>query len=947
MHIYTERSNRKNRRGGQNARNPWGPSSIYLCGTFPYTHVHAYVQVFIWEEAASAMIELRCEVSIPEDDLRKNRLPGYPGTGFKYEIWNDSTFLRTVVYDDLCGRWVLSGAPERALRAEGNEQGSLVHWDAKGKRADEAGQTVFRMAFVVENPNTDEPRGASGSVWMEMYFPRHTDILFRVRSYRKLPLTRPSVESLRPGARGADELRWKWTRIGDASVSEGELRAAEQPLVKFLYIPCDEYTVRAAQNAEAGGSGKVFRWFETYDHYTGTRCLAQGADIDSDGDVLVKVERMCVSRTGGGGGRVCSRGRVRAKELAAWIRTVFAQIVAVEMYTMSSLKDAWSALVRRNSRYFIQSCAALQFRVPGRELEATRSPVTFDLLGTASHSIWYVYNARRRAVSGSERTRGWYLEQRRPVVEEGWLRARLAEVLEVQGRTEAEFLDWTRTLVALCATGAGGEAWRTRAVRRARGAFRVAARVLCMHCETRNYMEDRNTFFATSWMHTDSATCALSGPGDCEDAAMAVYQIACSVLVNRKWQSCGVRALRQVVAMLGVPCGLVGAAGDVLGAAAAPADARASPGGHALACLIPFRVFVRSVQGGEVADAAQARAFEAFFGFPAPEFHTKPCVLDAVLHSTPFYSDHREVSARKAEAAEGLRGWLARERGEPADVPWSRYTVAYSTGRDRASLSYAYRLSTEAHLCIPGLRLRYRAIEPPKEVRDGTLARFVSNTDRYYTFRDVPVPSRPREPPTVRTEEGVCRSFVFYQPHAYETPEEYYRLFPAARGALETRTERARFERLRESQGYGLPVELLGHGRQRLLPRTHREGTADSPQGLFELHAVVVAGEGAVDMDRFVYEAYTRPAVPLRAGAVDVFAERSRWMEPFLLVDDARNPVPPESNERLVMYMYDVDGGGRALDTWRGEMDALARVMGARYWRVRPYAWSLAVIFAL
>jgi hypothetical protein len=364
-------------------------------------------------------------------------------------------------------------------------------------------------------------------------------------------------------------------------------------------------------------------------------------------------------------------------------------------------------------------------------------------------------------------------------------------------------------------------------------------------------------------------------------------------------------------------------------------------GGHMFAVILPFTTFIRAITG-EDPTKEHIEAFRARFGVAPVMNHTKPAILESIYYATPFYSDHHAVGKKKRDALATMRRWLE-EKGE-GHYDWNNYAMMHVMGKKHIGQGTAYRLFTEAHL--------YVFPPPPSPPSSGGNGRGGGGL-RYS------LPSSPLSGGNGTSTP--CRSFLFYQPNKITEDGFYGELFSryvpeditdkaeAAHYMEELNQDLARmWSRVSISQGYGLPIELLAHGRQ-----------VYHGKPLFRLVATMEMPEPTVELDRMMWRAYERPVVPLQARQVDLFAEEPDWMSSILPHKGGRGIR--DTNRRVILYVYDIVRElqyhcvntrlsvdmKKDLKRWREDMEDLRKALGARRYVVKKYKWCVACIFEI
>ncbi len=186
--------------------------------------------------------------------------------------------------------------------------------------------------------------------------------------------------------------------------------------------------------------------------------------------------------------------------------------------------------------------------------------------------------------------------------------------------------------------------------------------------------------------------------------------------------------------------------------------------------------------------------------------------------------------------------------------------------------------------------------------------------------------------------KGRCRSFVLFQPKQSFTDAEVENMF---HGRFDNKAVLSRLTaRLQASYGYGLPIELLGHGRPG-----------------FELHAITKPmEEGMANMEKRIIDAYEHPIIPLPAVAYDCFAQERDWLRDTMreltamcktagLVVDA--PIPADSNSRVTLFVYDYYTALSRSDLANQIVGMCRDKLMTNKVTFCKYGWSIACVFIL
>lgn len=581
---------------------------------------------------------------------------------------------------------------------------------------------------------------------------------------------------------------------------------------------------------------------------------------------------------------------------------VFTEMIEKEWDLIHSIPEKlWSPLTRSLPEWDQHITLPPNFRLSGKLLLPLDADEKIaELGGSSAQSYWYI---RSLAPHPSLRSS---LCMTQPAAVEAWFQVALRETLEIHGSSLDSYIQRAKKALAPLRTSASTSLalltpeWREL--------MSLVMYVIKSQCTTRPYVNDRNMVFG-KWVSTDEKTPSFALPGDCEDNAHAVYQLYMTLLFHdaMPWQTEEIQLLRQLAACAGFPCGVFGTAIDptmTLGV-----HDQHKEDGHAYTIILPFGTLMHAIQPTEQISEAQIKQFHTRFGIFPPLFHTKPAILESIHVSTPYYSDHHFVSPKKRNAHDVLATWLSSPEIGEDEYAWKQYTQTNIMGKHHVGQGIAYRLFTEALYML-------------------------FSTNAY--------------PSCLLVANGkskvVCRSFVFYQPYAYTKDEVLSFLFPV------TSEDRATYaddlnrivERLVLSRGYGVPVELLSHG------------TQQTPNGtpMFHLLATCEFDHKVVEEDRQLVSLFERPLCPLYPHAIDAFAEDALWKDRVLSSIPSSLPVPSDSNDRIILYVYDIlgDSTNRSphdLKTWKQHVSQLQHLLGSKGVVLRSYQWSVACIFIL
>jgi hypothetical protein len=590
--------------------------------------------------------------------------------------------------------------------------------------------------------------------------------------------------------------------------------------------------------------------------------------------------------------KISSRLPVAFDDLQAEVDTCNAVVKNVIWKEIETLREftvnqtsgdsPWSEYVQGIYHWVTKVVTPMNYRLTGRLLFPKEDHMMYEFGGVSAQSLWYMLDTEVKEGSTL------------PVVSipsatEAWFQRALQDVLAIHGRDVEWFKKQARKLLAYTETT---PEWREM--------MAMVSNVVRIHTTTRHYVQDHN-MPCGKWVSTDERTPGFAFPGDCEDGASAMYHIMMSLLFYDKWRSEEISLLRQLAAAVGLPCGVAGTATEPF-ERQGPKDTHASDG-HMFTVVLPFRTFVKAITGREPT-GAHLQAFRHTFGYSAPAFHTKPAIWEPTFMCTPYYSDHHHIAHKKKHAQHQLNKWLQQIGEDHYD--WDHYATMHIMGKTHTGQGSAFRLFTEAHLFLfPQLECT---------LLDG----------KTKTFHP-------------------CRSFLFQQPHVMTEGDILDKLFPVLANEVAMYEEdRTRLvERVSKSLGFGLPIELLAHGKQQ------HDG-----QPLFRLLATCVLDEKYVRLEKHLMRMYERPIIPLQPKQVDEFAIQSDWQQALLSDKEYTGEVPTDTNDRLTLYVYDIVANKdeeTEIDVaqWKQDMETVKKLLRAKRMVTKPYRWCVACIFVL
>jgi len=458
----------------------------------------------------------------------------------------------------------------------------------------------------------------------------------------------------------------------------------------------------------------------------------------------------------------------------------------IEPELFAVLRLSWSADVQSVERHESKVTTPMNYRIHSFPLVDLEHATDTDV-------------RTLRSMAGLSAQSPWYFDRKRPAVTNRWVIKHLKELWDFRGTTREK---WLRTVEGMCKTREGG--WTPQE----HDALATHARLIELHAITRPYNYDHQMVgkdwkhkwigksWKSVWVADDDLQDACLTPGDCEDSAVASYRIHMTLLFPPPaWESVDppvMLAVRKLAAIAGFPCGVCGTGAD-------PCTVNVEAGGHMYAALIPFPTFYRAITGETIIPEDVKRAFNKEFDIDVPMFHTKPIIVESILHTTAFYSDRgTRVSLDKQAALKKCHDWVGVYEGKGL-FEWVHYSALHPMNKHRSSQGHAFRMFTEAHLHV---------------WKDGF--------------------------PTLRCAGGrvvgKCRSFVPYQPVPHPDPKV---LFPERMdNGVATVEDYARVHKIvSRSYGYGLSIQLLAHG-------NHHENST------FQLHATIEPSDDLVARER-------------------------------------------------------------------------------------------------
>jgi hypothetical protein len=615
--------------------------------------------------------------------------------------------------------------------------------------------------------------------------------------------------------------------------------------------------------------------------------------------------------------------------LLRMVRLVLQNIILPENHAITSIRELFSKDIQENCRGWRQLVTApLNYKLTGQLLFPRTSSILEDLERKVGRDLakyarndlameeadWIrgltkgphveaVTRVRRtlqeREYAGLSAQAPWYHNRSKPAVEEEWILARLSEVLAARGMT----MERWREIVTGMLSGARGE-WSEEE----KACLSIYVRLVQIHSTTRQYNYDHQWDWKTKkWIDTDTLKRTLTAIDDCDGSAAGTYAIAMTILFppGPRWTDPDAELVRKLGAIVGVPFGVTGTVSGT---------SHREGGGHMFCALVPFPTFAKAV-GTDFGDA-----FKKTFGFRAPAHHTKASICENIYLSTPYYSDHRGTSARKKHAAERVAAFV--DSFEDGHADWLHVSSTHVMGKEQSYQNHVFRMFTDfhAHLLLTPFSVR----------KVGEKIERVSSSCRSF------VPFMPVVP-------DVSSEFPYFLEGRPDAPRALGRELDAfietlsgteRKAAEERKAQIVRLRgRMNGARGYGLPIELLAHGRPK-----------------FELHATIIPSQESVEAEKKLIETYEHPIVPLPARATDLFASDPNWMDVvlsairksgmFKLTPNA----PGHSNERVSLYAYDL---GEHLDRFITELESLYIELGAKGMYVGKYGWCLIFVLSL
>jgi hypothetical protein len=508
---------------------------------------------------------------------------------------------------------------------------------------------------------------------------------------------------------------------------------------------------------------------------------------------------------------------------------------------------------------------------------------------------------QEREYAGLSAQAPWYHDRKRPAVEEAWILASLGEVLAARGM---DLEVWRKTVTGML-SGARGE-WSEEE----RACLSIYVRLIQIHSTTRQYNYDHQWDWKTrTWIDTDTLKRTLTAIDDCDGSAAGTYAIAMTILFppGPRWNDPDAELVRRLGAIVGVPFGVTGTVSG---------KNHREAGGHMFCALVPFPTFAKAID----APRDLGEAFKKTFGFRAPAHHTKPSVCENIYFSTPYYSDHRGTSAMKKRASGRVAAFV--DRFEEGHADWLHVTSTHVMGKEQSCQNHVFRMFTDFldHVSPrSGVAIKRAGGGVFEASSCRSFVPFMSDAPDVSSEFPYFLEGRPDAPRTLGPE---LDAFI-------ETLTGKER-----RAAEDRRMQIVRLRgRMNGARGYGLPIELLAHGRPR-----------------FELHATINPSPEAVAAEKKLIETYEHPIVPLPDKATDLFASDPNWMDTVLsAIRDSGSfrlipKAPSHSNERVSLYAYDL---GELLGQFVAELEALYRELGANGLYVGKYGWCLIFVLSL
>jgi hypothetical protein len=275
----------------------------------------------------------------------------------------------------------------------------------------------------------------------------------------------------------------------------------------------------------------------------------------------------------------------------------------------------------------------------------------------------------------------WYVYSK-PVVTEEWILQKLKQVSALWSYDVSSYVDDVNDLIS-------DTEWTDDP--HYKKMLTDVIRIATMNATSSPYTEDKRRFSNGTSKDSDTYTCALTAPGDCEDGAHSAYMIYMSILFGSNWKNPQVKALQKLAAYLGMPICITGTASNPM----RPVN-KSQGGTHAYGAVIPYRKFIQALfRDNEAAIRKALDLFRSRFGFEAPD-KMDASSIETTLFSSPLVDHHASHPLDQSAAYDIVKNMMQREFGE-THCAWRNLSYTHLLDDKTAVHLLAFKAYTSAH----------------------------------------------------------------------------------------------------------------------------------------------------------------------------------------------------------------------------------------------------------